>query len=342
MIRIAAHARGEDGWGRHSRGLAGALARRERTELVDFQDLGAARPSFWRRLSPSRRSSVGICLGEAHRTFSLDSRYRVAYHVGETTRIPRDTLFLLQRADMVWTPSQWGRGILEANGVEAGRIGVTPEGVDCAIFRPPDGPRARSLPFRFLCVAKWEERKGTADLVQAFLDEFRAGEAVELVMRCDRPGDAAADSRIVWTGPVDLAGLVVLMQSCDAFVLPTRGEGWGLPVLEAMACELPCIVTGYSGVTEFAHEGNAFLIRVAEMCPVDDPRYYDVRHDWGDWARPDRDHLRSLMRLVFEDREEAARRAKRAREEAAAMWTWERAAEAAMRHVRSLRNGGGR
>ncbi len=342
MIRVAAHTRGEDGWGRHSRGLAGALARREPTELIDFADLGEARPSLWRRLSPSRRPSVGICLGEAHRTFSLEARYRVAYHVGETTRIPPDTLFFLQRADMVWTPSHWGRGILEAHGVDPGRIGVVPEGVDGAIFRPPEAPRALSGPFRFLCVAKWEERKGSADLVQAFLDEFRAGEPVELVMRCDPGGTVVADPRIVWTGPLDLAGLVALMQSCNAFVLPTRGEGWGLPVLEAMACGLPCIVTGYSGVTEFAHDGNAFLIRVAEMCPVRDPRYYDERHDWGEWARPDRDHLRGLMRLVFENREEAARRAKRAREEAAGMWTWERAADTAMFHVRSLRNGGGR
>jgi hypothetical protein len=52
--------------------------------------------------------------------------------------------------------------------------------------------------------------------------------------------------------------------------------------------------------------------------------------------------LRSLMRLVYENRDEAARRAKRAREEAAQLWSWERAAEAAMRHVGALRGGGSR
>jgi glycosyltransferase involved in cell wall biosynthesis len=337
MIRIAAHARGEDGWGRHSRGLANALA----AELVDFGDLRAERQSFWRRLAPSWRSSVGICLGDVYRTFALDARYRVAYYVGETTRIPRDTLFFLERADMVWTPSHWGRRILEAHGIAAGRIGVVPEGVDAGLFRPPDAPRARATKFRFLCVAKWEERKGTADLVEAFRDEFPAGEPVELVMRCD-PAGVACDPRIVWTGRVDTAGLVALMHSCDAFVLPTRGEGWGLPVLEAMACGLPCIVTGYSGLTEFAHEGNAFLIGVSEMRPVRDPRYYDERHDWGEWAVPDRDHLRLLMRRVYENREEAARRAERAREEAVRLWSWERAGEAAMRHIGALRAGGAR
>jgi glycosyltransferase involved in cell wall biosynthesis len=53
-----------------------------------------------------------------------------------------------------------------------------------------------------------------------------------------------------------------LYLSSDAFVLPTRGEGWGLPIAEAMALGLPVIVTNYSGVTEYANEFNSFLIPV--------------------------------------------------------------------------------
>ena len=36
----------------------------------------------------------------------------------------------------------------------------------------------------------------------------------------------------------------------DAFVLPTRGEGWGLPVVEAMAMELPVVVTNATGCAQ--------------------------------------------------------------------------------------------
>lgn len=53
-----------------------------------------------------------------------------------------------------------------------------------------------------------------------------------------------------------------LYLSSDAFVLPTRGEGWGLPIAEAMQIGLPVIVTNYSGVTEYANEANSFLIPV--------------------------------------------------------------------------------
>jgi glycosyltransferase involved in cell wall biosynthesis len=352
VIRIGAFTRREDGWGRQSRSLAAALGDYEPTELLDWEDPEPAPRPFWRRWQPSWRRSVGISLGAAERTFALGARYRVAYHVGETTRIRPTARYFLERADMVWTPSQWGRAVLVSNGVPAARIRVVPEGVDASVFVPPPSGRPCGPVFRFLCVGKWEERKGTADLVRVFRDEFRPGEPVELVMHCGpAEGTAAAvrsalggDSpdrppRIACTEPATLEGLVALMQSCHAFVLPTRGEGWGLPILEAMACELPCIVTGYSGLTEFAHDGNAFLVRVAGTVPVCDPAYYDPAVDWGEWARPDSDHLRALMRFVYEKRMIAQARAKRARDEAGRLWNWANAASQAISCIRELRGG---
>lgn len=44
----------------------------------------------------------------------------------------------------------------------------------------------------------------------------------------------------------------------DAFVLPTRGEGWGLPVLEAMSMSVPAIVTNFSGPTGFVTSENGY------------------------------------------------------------------------------------
>ena len=48
----------------------------------------------------------------------------------------------------------------------------------------------------------------------------------------------------------------------DVFVLPTRGEGWGLPIVEAMAMELPVIVTNHSGPTEYLTDANSFPLRI--------------------------------------------------------------------------------
>ena len=51
-----------------------------------------------------------------------------------------------------------------------------------------------------------------------------------------------------------------LYASSDAFVLASRGEGWGLPVMEAMAMEKPALVTNYSGPTEMMTDENSYPI----------------------------------------------------------------------------------
>lgn len=49
--------------------------------------------------------------------------------------------------------------------------------------------------------------------------------------------------------PLPYTKLPSLYKSVDAFVMATHGEGWGLPIIEAMAMELPAISTFWSGST---------------------------------------------------------------------------------------------
>ena len=50
--------------------------------------------------------------------------------------------------------------------------------------------------------------------------------------------------------------------AASAFVLPTRGEGWGLPCVEAMAMALPVIATNFSGPTAYLTERNGYPLPV--------------------------------------------------------------------------------
>ncbi|GJG85305.1 glycosyl transferase family 1 [Gemmatimonadetes bacterium T265] len=357
MIQFVSHLDGDGGWKRHATGLARALDRYERTELLGVHEPTrrgvAAAVRRWRvRRS---RDSVGITLGAVERTAELGTRFRVAFGVAETTRIARPVRLLLHAADMVWTMSHWGRDVLAWNTIPAERIRIVPAGVDTTEFVPPARPRADPV-FRFLCVGEWQERKGTAALVRAFAAEFDPREPVELVMHCGSnwtrrvhfreairrivAASARGRARVVPSDPVSRAAYVALLQGADAFVLATRGEGWGLPILEAMACGLPCIVTDYSAVRDFANASNAYLIPVDAMERADDRgEFVDPRYEYGLWAIPDEGHLRRLLRHVVEHREEARRVGAQARRDAVRYWSWDLAARAALRHVAELRGG---
>ncbi len=95
-----------------------------------------------------------------------------------------------------------------------------------------------------------------------------------------------------------------LYKSVDCLVAPSRGEGWGRPQHEAMMMGLPVISTNWSGNTEFMNQDVAYLLdyelTVARSL---EPEF---RHYEGHtWANPSEPHLRSLMRHVVENREDA-------------------------------------
>ena len=62
------------------------------------------------------------------------------------------------------------------------------------------------------------------------------------------------------TGTLSDDELAGLYTACDCLVHPYRGEGFGLPIAEAMACGLPVIVTGYGAALDYCNEENAYLI----------------------------------------------------------------------------------
>ncbi|KAG1674484.1 hypothetical protein FOA52_003089 [Chlamydomonas sp. UWO 241] len=105
--------------------------------------------------------------------------------------------------------------------------------------------------------------------------------------------------------------LVSLYHSADAFVLPTRGEGWGLPVAEAMAMGLPAIVTGWSGVADLVTEEVGYHVRwsLSDVAEGKDGAWWLV----GKWADADVGHLREVMRHVYDHPEEAAAKGAAAR-----------------------------
>ena len=229
---------------------------------------------------------------------------------------------------MVWVPSAWGRDTLIANGIAAEKIDVVPEGVNADLFHPYRRKETGTKPFQFLVVGKYEIRKSYPEILDAFKQEFGNHAAVELVMKSDyfKDGDIKYQQMVtdirghgfenwkLYWGAADLRGVAQLYSQADVFVLPTRGEAWGLPLIEAAASGLPIITTDWSGHMQFLDPIRSSCVMVDyDLAPVDCPEYKGyypfVDNDWGNWAIPRVDSLVKAMRTAYKKHHVLAKKA---------------------------------
>ncbi len=102
----------------------------------------------------------------------------------------------------------------------------------------------------------------------------------------------------------------------DAFLLASRGEGWGRPHVEAMAMRLPVIATLWSGPSEFMTEENSFPVQHSELVEI--PSGPFMKHKW---AEPDPQSVADNMAFVMENGDEAAKRAAQARDDVVRLYS---------------------
>ena len=278
--------------------------------------------------------------------FSKNSgAYRIGFTMLETDRLPASWVEQANQMDEVWTPTPWGAEVFRASGVER-PVYVVPLGIDTTRFRP--GPPRTRLAERtiLLSVFEWGNRKGWDVLLRAYRAAFRPTDPVLLLLKIDSRtpaenparaiaellGAAAPPVGLIYNQPLASAQLVELYQSADCFVLPTRGEGWGMPVLEAMACGIPAIATDWSGTTAFLTPDNGYPLPIRGLVPTgsDRPFYQDAR-----WAEPDESALVELLRRVVERPEERAAKGRQAALDAQ-QWTWARGLDAICERLAAL------
>ncbi|KAG2452970.1 hypothetical protein HYH02_002307 [Chlamydomonas schloesseri] len=205
---------------------------------------------------------------------------------------------------------------------------------------PPSPPPAAgaaagketSRPYRLLSAFKWEPRKGWDVLLEAYLTEFTAQDNIELYIitkpfvgngdfkqhmhnwlkraqrRLGLPADVlGAAGRLprlyVISHHISDADFPRYYKAADAFVLPSRGEGWGRPHVEAMSMGLPLLATNWSGITAYLDPSVGYPIAVERLITVADNSVWWFRG--LKWAQPSVKHTRQLMRHVFSHREEA-------------------------------------
>jgi len=175
------------------------------------------------------------------------------------------------RADVMVTVSESSRrDVIEQLRVEpsrAERVVVVPNGVAAEYVPAPKTPRAERT---MLYVGRFDPYKNACGLMDAFA-AVRKTAKVDVRLRMVGPPDPrypearqraeqlGLNPFIDWIGYVDGAELVREYQQADVFVLLSKYEGFGLPVLEAMACGTPVVCSNRSSLPEVAGDAGAVV-----------------------------------------------------------------------------------
>jgi glycosyltransferase involved in cell wall biosynthesis len=247
-----------------------------------------------------------------------------------------------ENVDELWVPSDFVRAVFRRSGVNSTTIEVIPNGFDPAIFTP-QGPTSRPQGcrrFAFLFVGGAIRRKGIDVLLEAYRAAFAPGDDVTLILHLSGlagsyqhnslvslvraiAADPTAPHVQILSESLDDKTMASLYRGCDAFVLPYRGEGFGLPLLEAQACGKPVITTSEGPAREFCSGKTAYLISAREVVVPDEPPPLGPMAGAFTWFEPDSGELVQTMRRVFSHPGEAAEKGRAGAQFVRKNYTWE-------------------
>jgi glycosyltransferase involved in cell wall biosynthesis len=268
--------------------------------------------------------------------------------------LPPDWVQAISHTDGVIVPSEFDRQVFARH---VPRVYVAGQSSDPAIFKPVPGWRSEgSDVFTFLYVGSYGFRKGVDLLLEAFLTEFSAEEPVELLIQAAGVGRGEEFNHCLGMiqrfnplGRVRLRGAELapewmnrLYNRSDCVITLSRGEGWCMPLTEALLCGVPVIAPRSTAMGEYLNDSIAELVDTTELPAA------DVASIWGasfakmygfpgvTYYEADIAQARRAMRRVYSDHPAALRKAQAGRQHILSHYTWEHTARAIERACLAL------
>ena len=224
--------------------------------------------------------------------FLPNSKVKIGRYDYESSIIPKGIAKYLNVPDYIVGSSDFVLDIFARAGAKLDKLKKIPSGVDPKVFNE-NGPRLNlkkmgfeNNPFVFLCVSEPHYRKQLDKLIDIYCSRFTSSDDVLLLIKTKFPGPdakpfemdirphlAAARQKYGTKMPAIkvlggfLSEVAPLYRTAHAFVLPTAGEGWGMPFLESMACGNVVIAPEYGGQLDFLNKNNSILCPV-DICPA--------------------------------------------------------------------------
>jgi glycosyltransferase involved in cell wall biosynthesis len=238
----------------------------------------------------NNNASVAVYMYDPSRPHKFAAgQHRVLYTMWETDKLPFTYSRWLDHYDQVLVPCEHNREVFSKY---APNVSVVPLGVNIDYWKPT--PRPANSRFRFHAGGSMWLRKGLDVVVKAF---EKAGVDAELHIKVPMkrfvPDREWPSNIIIHTGWMSKQEQFNWFNQADCFIGASRGEGFGLMPLQAMAMGIPTIITPTSGQAQFADLASIVVPTKPQRCNVHEIIDFD-----GFWDEPDVDALVEALRRV--------------------------------------------
>lgn len=293
--------------------------RREHEETLEFKLL-TPEQQYLVGEKPFEKARIGIIKTTPDRFIENKSDIKIGYTMVENTLMGKKWVDTINGMDACFVPSKYLLDVFKESGVTVPLFQVK-QGINSKLY--PYFERPQKDTFVFGTCGWLDQRKNWRELITAFTSEFNKDEPVELWLKNSNHTfgwEAPVDTRVkfideLWT----FEQMAQFYRDLDCFMFISRAEGAGMPPREAMATGLPVILTNWSGLADVSDKKYNYPI---------DPVSIDVEDYRGDeqpgkQARIDIQEVMYWMRYVYEHRQEAKEKGKKASEWMHKEWNWD-------------------
>jgi glycosyltransferase involved in cell wall biosynthesis len=261
---------------------------------------------------------------DQYRKHMEPGKYHIGHFFWETDRVPEAFMRGINLMDEIWTGSEANADAMRRSGLkDSVDVFICPQ----AIETDREFPAGYEIPgfpdngFMFYSIFEWIDRKNPEALLNAYWKEFQANEPVGLLIKTyfknfalqnknhirreielfkRRANLPAYPPVYLYLDLMDRRHVSRIHKTGDCFVSAHRGEGWGVPQVEAALAGRPVISTGYGGCHEYFQDAQSAMLVNYTMEPVNGMAHSSQWYGSDQkWAEINGDQLQAAMRVMY-------------------------------------------